>query len=176
MLMVTEWRNQARSHCPYAVTCGHWAASEVWQACILLGSVASRQPCNGSQCTEKPENSNPASWPPPPLQPTQSARRSYSPWKSLVIQAFPNPGKASKSRILPMASKASWPASTSLASSLPPSPPGRMTRQAYWPYVSFSSNAYSLLSAGSEQAVLLPGRLPPLPFPALLLFILSVSV
>ena len=120
---------------------------------MLLNFLGSRQPCNCSQCTEKPENSNPASWPPSTLQPTQSALQSYSPWKNLVIQAFPNPGEASKSRILPMASKASWPVSTSLASSLPPSPPGCTTCQVYWPYFSFSSSSYSLLPAGSEQAV-----------------------
>lgn len=82
----------------------------------------SRRPCACSQCPPKPADSIPASWFPPTLEPTQSARQSYSPWKSLVIPAFPNPGKVSESRILPPASRASWPVSTSLASSLPPSP------------------------------------------------------
>lgn len=138
-------------------------------------SVGPRQPCNCSQSTDKPENSIRASWLPPTLQPTQSAGPSCSLWKSLVIQAIPNPGRASKSRILPMGCKAVWPVSTSLASSLPPSPFLCATRQMCWPSFSFSSSPYALLPAGPERAFPVPGRLFPLPFPSLLLLILSVS-
>lgn len=119
---------------------------------MLLSSVTSRAPCNCSWRTEKPANSIPESWLPPTLPPTQSAG-SFSPWKSLVMQAFPHSGKASKSRVLPVASKASWPVSTSLDSSLLPLSLCAV-RQAHWPSFSFSSSSHSLLHAGPEQALL----------------------
>ena len=108
----------------------------------------------------------------------QSTLWSLSPWKSRVIQTLPSPGKASKSSILPVASQAFWPAS--IPGPVPVSFPVALsaTRQVCWPSFSFSSSSYSLLPAGSEQAVAagLQGRHSPPPFSGLLLFVLSVSL
>lgn len=90
---------------------------------------------------------------------------------------FSNPEKASKSRILPMASKAFWPVSTSSASALPPSPFLCALLAKHIGLMSAFQAAHTLSCLQALNRLFpLPGRLFPLPFPSLLLLILSVSV
>lgn len=129
-----------------------------------------------------PENSVPASW----LPPTYTSAHTICPaelfsLEELGNQAFPNPGKASKSRILPMASKASWPVSTSLASSLSHSPllSALFARRVGLISASPAARTLSCLQTLNRLSPL-PGRLSPLPFSNLLLsihpFCLSINV
>lgn len=85
---------------------------------------------------------------------------------ALPGRAFSNPGKASKSRILPVAPKASWPMSTSFPLTL------CVTHQPHCAYFSFSSSAHSLLPVGSEPAVPFAWKVRSAAFPSFLLFIL----
>lgn len=103
-----------------------------------------------------PENSIPASW----LPPTYTSAHTICPAELFSLEelgnrTFPNSGKASKSRILPMASEASWPVSTSLASSLSHSPllSALFARRAGLISASPASRTLSLLPAGSARAL-----------------------
>lgn len=155
LLMVTEGQSQACSPCPYTATCGCRVASEGWRASVLVPREI-QAALQLFPVHRTPENSIPASW----LPPTYTSAHTICPAELFSLEelgnrTFPNSRKASKSRILPMASEASWPVSTSLASSLSHSPllSALFARRAGLISASPASRTLSLLPAGSARAL-----------------------